>query len=244
MEDQVKKVEVSDRLFKVIAILIAAILVNIAVGLIFRALDRDLPREMSFSGEGRAVVKSDVAVMSFGYNASGGNAKVLMGESSKKVGSAIEAIKKLGIDEADIKTTRYSLTPQYDAYGKPSGYIFDESIEVKLKDFEKIEKVLDEAAKAGMNMVDGVTFRLDDPEAALSEARDLAIENARKKAEAVVPALGLRLGKVLYMYEEQFPVYSEKDDLGAGAPVEYAYPTIEPGQEEVTVRVNISYRVK
>ncbi len=244
MEDQLKKVEISDRIFKLFALLIAALIINMALGLIFRAMDRNPPRDMTFTGEGKVVVKSDVAKISFGYNASGSNAGALIDQGSKKISAAVEAIKKLGVEEADIKTTRYSLTPQYNAYGQPSGYIFEESFEIKVKDFEKIEEILGAGTQAGLNMIGGITFAQGDPEVALSEARNLAIDNARKKAEATVPKLGLKLGKVMYMYEEQFPVYAEERAMKAGAPLEYRLPTIEPGQEEVTVRVNVSYRVK
>lgn len=62
---------------------------------------------------------------------------------------------------------------------------------------EKINQAIDEAAKVGVNNIDGVYFEVDEKEKYLSKVRQQAVTMLRKKAKETACITGFRLGKII-----------------------------------------------
>lgn len=162
----------------------------------------------------------------------------------------VEALKALKIEEENIKTTNYNITPNTD-FSSPTqrttGYTVSVSIEVKLDDAEQADKALSAATTAGANVVNGVTFVLSDEERdeLEKEARKDAIADAKEKAKSISGEAGIRLGKVMNIYVSQdggvMPyakaVMNEAQDaVGSATPVD-----LQPGENVVKINVSLSY---
>ncbi len=167
-----------------------------------------------------------------------------------KQGSAvIDAVKKLGIDEADIATKNISVQPSYDyAEGSQAlrGYEGSQQVEVTIRDTNKSGDAIARATEAGANQIGGVSFKSDDPDAQQLAAEQDAINNARKKAGELADSLGVKLGKVKNynaqpMYGGPVPYALESRAMGGDA---VASPQVPVGTQETQTSVTVTYEIK
>lgn len=229
-----------------------------------RSIEPSILESFTISAEGKVVAIPDVAQFSFSVITEGGeNISSLTGDNTEKVNSIIAFIKESGVEEKDIKTSQYSISPRYQYYDcnnirTPSGenicpppeivgYTVRQSVSVKVRDFEKIGVVIAGVSANGANTVSGLSFKIDDTDALQNEARTQAIVRAREKAEAIAKAGKFRIGKLISLDEGYAPSYR----YGVGGVAEsLAFsdakqsPSIEPGSQEVTINVTLRYEIK
>lgn len=210
---------------------------------------RGEPATITVSGEGKVSAVPDIASLSFGMQTGRQpTAQVAMEKLSASMNAVIEAVKKAGIEEKDIRTEYLSLSPAYDWTEKgqvPRGFEANQSLLVKVRDLAKIGPVLSAATAAGANQVGGVSFTIDDPEELMREAREEAIVKAKEKAQALAKDLGVTLGKLRGFNEggsvPSVPMYERAMmDVGMGGVV-LPVPT---GEQEIRMSVSLTYEVK
>jgi len=209
---------------------------------------------LTVSGEGKVYVAPDIAKITVGVQETGASLKTVQDSVNKKTKTLTDAIKKLGVEEKDIKTTSYNLYPQYDyqtSANKITGYQVSTSYEITIRDFDKINDIIVASTAAGANMEGNISFDLNDntKKEKLQEARVLAIAEAKNKADGLSKAAGISLGKIINISENQAsneirPVYAQ--GLGAGIDMAKtaAAPSVQAGQTEIDVTVNLSYEVR
>jgi hypothetical protein len=217
-------------------------------------------RNISVSATGEVIAKPDIALVSFSIISEGKDTKVISDENNTQMQKAIDFLKEQGIDEKDIKTTEYNLSP---VYSQPSpmssmafrptivSYSLTQTAQVKIRDFSKISDLIAQLAPLGVNRVSTVTFGIDDPEVYRATARAEAIEKAKEKAKIMAKDLGVSLGKVVsvseYAQDSDIAYRAVKSVSGYGgmeiAP--QAVPaSIEAGSQEVIVNANITFEIK
>lgn len=201
----------------------------------------------SATGIGKATAIPDTAILSLGVTK---NAPAVSGAQSQVntiANKIVKDLKNLGILEKDIKTTNYSVNPQYDyttGGTRANGYSANQTIEVKVKPIEKVNQAIDTATSDGANIVGGISFTIDDKTRKDLEekARKEAVANAKEKAESLANAAGIRLGKIVDVQESYNQDY----------PIRYAAPfTVEksdtqqtqvsPGENTIQVTITLSY---
>ncbi len=204
------------------------------------------------SGQGKVAVTPDVAKITVGIQQTGQTLKLVQNDVSKKSQSLVSTFKSLGVDEKDIKTTSYNVYPQYD-FGSPNqkitGYQVSTDYEITIKDFDKVNNAIVAATASGANIVGGINFEVNETtkKQKLQEARELAVKEAREKAEGLASSAGITLGKIINISENQNggiirPVMFDKATLNqGGAP---AAPEIQPGTTDINVEVSLSYEVR
>lgn len=247
-----KNWDVSNRVFWLIVVLGAGLLLFwvFRVAQIWQEMNGDYAREISVEAEGSAFVIPDTAVVNLGVTTDGETSEAVVEQNTEKMNAVLEAIKGLGIEESKIQTTGYYLYPKYnwtEEGQETDGYTLTQNVEVRISDFELIGEVIAQSSTAGANMVGGVDFTLDDPDSAKMEARLEAVAEAKMKAEQIADAAGLKLGDVVNYYEYSYSGGKGGgyyyDDFAEGAALENA-PSIEPGEEEVTLTVTLTYQLK
>ena len=211
----------------------------------------------SISGSGTVYAKADIANMNVGLKTEvKKTAAEATKENSDQMNEILVVLKDLGIEAKDIKTSSYSLNPVYNWTEKDgqklSGYEVYQSVTLKIRDLEKIGDIIAKTTEKGANQVGGINFTIDDEYELKNEARELAIEKAKEKAELIAAQTGMKLGKIVGVYENSYsPVmaydYSNArkemaadEALGGGI----VAPGIEAGQNEVKVEVTLMYEVK
>lgn len=235
-----------------------------------KAMNSGVSDVFSMTGEGRVNIKPDIAVVNLGVNFEGSTVKLAQEQLNERINKVTSEIKKLGIDEKDIKTENYNIYPEYypvsvlPQQGKNSpaiepsvisvdenknirGYSANTNLSIKVRDTEKVNQVIDISTQNGANQVGGISFDVDDRSAAENEARMKAVEDARKKAEAAAKVAGFKLGKVVNYYESLNPYtpYSSGYSGVAALDVKEDVPTeIQPGSMEVVVSATLNYEIK
>ncbi len=220
-------------------------------------------RSFSVAGEGKTVAIPDVATFTFSVITEGGkDLGALQTQNTNWTNKVIEYVKNQGVENKDIKTEGYNVSPRYQysncgpiAYGGSStcpppaivGYTVTQTVSVKVRNLAKAGEIIGGVVTNGANSVSELQFTLDNPDAAKASARSEALAKAKAKAEEVAREGGFGLGKLISVQINeggQYPVYY---GMGAGvasktemAPV----PAVEPGSQEVTVTVNMVYEIR
>lgn len=263
----------SDRLYKV-ALAFIAVCGVVGAGWVFSqfgALPQNQPHEIQISGEGKAYAKPDIAMISFGVHSEASKSQDAVNANNTKMNAVVAAIKAQGVEDKDIQTTLYSLQPKYGYEVMPmggggaamgaviapsypvrdsvvTGYSVDQQVQVKIRNFDNINAIIDKATVAGANTVGSLYFAVDDMEKVRSEARAQAILKAKEKANRMVDGTGLRLGKITNVSEGYgggypVPMYGMGGAEVKDSAVSVA-PSIQTGQQEVTITVTLTYQVK
>jgi hypothetical protein len=204
--------------------------------------------------EGTATITPDVAKITVGIEESGSVLKTAQDSVSRKSKELIAQLKKLDIAEKDIKTTGYSVYPEYDYNAEPiniTGYRVSTNYLITIRDFEKVNDALVVATQAGANVVGNVSFDLADDtrEEALQKAREEAVDKAKAKAKSLASAAGISLGKIINISEASnnnltpSPLYA-RDAIGLGVAELPVQPEIQPGETEITTSITISWEIK
>lgn len=208
--------------------------------------DRDT---ITISGTGKVTATPDLALVTLGVYSDGATVAAVQQANTSKMNAIIAAIKDMGVKDADIQTSNYSLQPKIDWESNSQrviGYNLSQTLTIKVRDLTKVGDVLDGATKLGANNVNGIQFTIDDPSSLQDQARIKAINDAKKKAEALAAATGLHLVKVVSFSESTpgVPVpmpYAARDV--AFAP-QAANTQVEAGSLDVNTDVSVTFEVR
>ena len=199
---------------------------------------------LSVTGYGTLTYKPDQAVLTFGVIGQGDTAEEALGECSSKADAVVEALKRIGISEEDMKTTGISVSPRYDWDVKPPrivGYEAHYSLYVRVRDIDLVGKAIDTAIKAGVDTLGGLSFTLseDAMQSLQKEVIKLAIDDARARAEAAAEALGMKIVGVESITLS--PSYTPTPRLVKAEAAEGGAPPILPGEGKLSATVSIIY---
>ena len=153
--------------------------------------------QINVSGEGKVKVIPDEASIEVTVETKGSNAKDVKKQNDEKIEVALKFIKKMNLSAADYKTQRVSLNPQYDYEKKKHNYNATQTIAILLRDLSKYDELMGGLVDAGINRIDNVTFQSSKMADYESEARKLAIKQAKLKAEDYVSVLGQKVGRAM-----------------------------------------------
>jgi uncharacterized protein YggE len=158
-----------------------------------------------------------------------------------KLDAVLTALRKLLGPQADIKTTSYTLNPNYH-YPKEGGnptitsYTATNLLQLKITRLDLIGNAIDTATQAGANNINNLQFTLRDEQAARVQALNMAALKAQARANALAQTLGLKVVQVLSVSQDQSEVQPFMMALAArkGAPT-----PIIPGTIEVRAAVTL-----
>lgn len=198
------------------------------------------------SGTGRTVAAPDVAEMYFGVTARATDAGAALEQASTAAEKIVSAVKSAGVAAEDVQTANVSVYPLQDSRGDEvviTGYQASIQVRAKVRDIEKLGAVISAANEAGANEISGPSFMLADDSDARKEAIKLAVEDAKKRAEAMADAAGKSVGAILSVSESNvsLPVYSRTgvaEDMAAGK------VPIEAGQLDITADVTVTFELE
>lgn len=152
------------------------------------------PAVISVSGHGRTDVTPDMTTINIGIVTTGKTAQLAQAENAKAASDVTAALGRLGIFSKDIQTS-YTMSPVYEKgdYRKVAGYRASNTVTVTVNDVAKTGQVIDAALNSGATDVNGLTFGLKDAKSVRNTALQMAVQDARSKADAIAAALGVRI---------------------------------------------------
>ncbi len=200
------------------------------------------PNTIDVTGEGIVRVVPDEVTINIRVENTGENTKTLKEQNDATISEVLKFLKKMDIDDKDVKTEYMNLSKNYDYNSKTYTFAANQSLSVKLRDLKKYEPVMKGLIDTGINRIDGVEFSSSNNEALKSQARKKAIENAKMKAKEYVSVLNQTIGKAVSISEFNNsvgpqPMYKMAMDSSGGG----AEQTIALGEMEIRTSVNVSF---
>ena len=205
-----------------------------------------MPRVISLTGHGESRMAPDMAVVSAGVASEAATAAEALKANTEAMNKVMAALKSAGIAERDIQTSNFSVQPRYD-YGNNSqprltGYVVSNTVTVSVRKMDSLGALLDQLVQSGSNQINGVSFDVTDPQAALDEARKLALADATRKAKLYAEAAGVTLGPIMSVAEGQRfepPVPMRSKAMMA----ESAVP-VAAGEQVLAIDVNVVWEIR
>lgn len=226
----------------VIALLVVVI---IAMLILWRPWDTaSSDRVIEVNGQASISAVPDQFVFSPSYPFKNSDKQAAIDAADRKSNELVAGLKNLGVAEKDIKTS----TGSYDLPLR--GGVSDETtytlgLTVTVDGQELAQKVQDYLATTSpTGSVSPQPYFSDQKQKELeAEARDMAVEDARSKAEQAAQNLGFRVGKVKKV--------SDGFAFGIASSPELAVTSdstqklsLHPGENEVTYTMNITFYLK
>lgn len=203
--------------------------------------------KISVSATGNSYQAPDVATVSAGVVSQGATAKDAMGDNARRMNSVFDALKAAGIQQRHIQTSQLSLNPQYDYTNRKqpriTGYEARNTVTARSEDLDQVGPMLDALVTAGANNINGINFSIKDAEGAKSEARREAVKDARRKADEMATAAGVRLGRILQMSESSYQAGPQPQMMRAMSMESDMATPISGGEQALSVTVNITYAI-
>ncbi len=215
---------------------------------------------VNVEGKGEVFAMPDIATFSFTVSEKAKTVKEAQNTVTEKMNKILESLKKSEIDEKDITTSSYNIFPEYEyqtlncfAYPCPegkrilTGYSVSHNITLKVRDLDKVGKILTDLGGLGASDVSGVSFSIDKQDELKKEARDTAIKDAQTKAKELAKALGVKLVRVInyseygngIVYGRYDAMKSEAYGVGGGPT-----PEIPTGESKIVSTVNVTYEIR
>jgi uncharacterized protein YggE len=203
------------------------------------------PAAISVTGEATVSVPPDLAEIDGGVTSEAKTAREASEANNAAMGKVLQALKGVGLEDKDIRTSRLSLQPQSapnrSGPSAIAGYRASNRVTIRVRDVTKVAGVIDTLVGAGANEIGGINFVVSQASKLLDEARERAVADARRKAEIYAKAAGVTLGAPLSISEE-----------GNSAPVPYrrmaagmaASAPVAQGEETLAVTLSMSWAIK
>ncbi|VVB85104.1 Uncharacterised protein [uncultured archaeon] len=243
----------NNKLYTLIVILSLAVVV-IAAGLYavagggprsFAPLQKE-EHTLSISGSASSLIVPDTASVSIGVVTQAATAKEASDRNAAAMTAVITALKNLGLEDKDIKTSFLSIQPLYN-YSREgnvptiSGYSATTDIQITTMMIGKLGDIVDKSIASGANQVGGISFVVSEEKqrALRDELLANAVIDAREKANKLADSLKVRItGVKTSSISEgaappQFPLQAQAMEK-TGVP-------IQPGEFKVTLSVQVTY---
>lgn len=205
----------------------------------FPALANELPNGPHIVTTGTASVDAvpDIATLTIEVNVAAKDAASAKKQADDRVAQYLTFLQNNNVEKKDIASANLRTQPDYDYQDGKSilkGYRAVRTVEVTLRELDKLNSILDGALKAGLNEIRSVSLGVAKPESYKDEARKAAIKDAIHQAEQLASGFSSKLGSVYSVryhvsnYQPQPMVRMIKADAApASAQESYEQPTIQ-----------------
>ncbi len=204
---------------------------------------------ITVTGFGKARANPDRASVNVGVVVSDEDITRAVEESNEIIAHITDAVMGLGVEEADVQTTNFSIWGE-EQWNRETGlrmeerlYRVESTLQINVNDTEKIGKVLEVSIASGANNVYGLNFGIQDPSELAMEARVRALDDAQQRAQHIAQELGVTLGEVQRAVDvsgaSMVPFFESTGyDMGGGGA-----PPISEGSMTVSVSMEVTFEI-
>jgi len=204
---------------------------------------------LSVSATAKAESVQDMAIVTVGVVSEGLTAQAVKDQSSNKMNQVISFIKQSGIDDRDIKTSQFYISPKYSYNNQQQtvvGYQANQTITVKVRKIDKssqqLQIIIDGAVTHGANQIQGIDFSFEDNDSLVQNARKQAIDKAIANARQIAKDAGLKLGRIVNVITSASgnpePMFTPNVALAKSTSSQ-----IELGSQEVFATVTVIFKI-
>ena len=214
---------------------------------------------ITVSDTGEVYTKPDLVLTTFSVVNEAKTVAEALSQNAKDMNGVIGFVKSQGVEDKDLRTTSFNISPRYEwcdetqceIYPCPTGkrvlvgYEVQQSLEVKIRDMEKIGTIIEGATEFGANQAGDLQFTIDKQDELKKQAREMAIEKAKTKAKELAGQLGVKLVRITNFSESSvIPYYYGLEKAAAPSGVGGGTPQIETGENKIEVTVSITYEIR
>jgi len=167
-----------------------------------------------------------------------------------------------GIEEKDIKTQNYNLYPKWRWEERvcpagsycpgeqvQDGFEVSQTVTVKVRETSRSGEIISGVGERGATNISNLSFTVDDTDKLRGEAREMAITDAKEKADKLAEQLGVEIVRITGYYENgggfYEPYYEARAmNLDAAEEAGFGGAKMPVGEQETMVTVNVTYEVK
>jgi uncharacterized protein YggE len=223
---------------------------------------------LSITAEGRSYRTPDIASFSAGVVTQADTAGEAISGNSRQMNDVVAALKRAGIADRDIQSSAITLQPRYanpeleaqilarqsrQPYVPPQkpmtpkivGYEARNTVQVRVRRLGEMGRIIDTLVAQGANEVNGPSFSLEEPRAALDEARGQAMAEARRRAELYAQAAGLHVARILSISESggYYPMQEMAMARVAMAPPAPPPTPVAPGELTMGLSLSVQFEL-
>lgn len=212
------------------------------------AQDKARERTITITASGQVAAEPDIATISTGVVTESDTARAALTANSAAMRKVIEGLKATGVAAKDLRTSQLAIEPRYTGSSVSKvatiqGYRVTNRIQVTLRDMSRLGETLDQVSSLGANQMGGIQFVVSKAETLTDEARTIAMQNARRRAELYAKAAGAEVGPVLTISEDVQGLRPFAAGVMRTASSAASVP-IEQGEQTLTVNVNVTWALK
>ena len=208
--------------------------------------------EVTVSASSTIRLVPDKATVSFGVTTQEQSTELAQSKNSEAVKNVIEVLTGRGVEEKSIRTTYYSMYPQYDwsdGEQRITGYNVTTTMSVQDQNIEDLGTLLSACVGAGITNIDNVSFLCSGYDEAYRQALAQAIADSRLKAETLAAASGKTLGEIITIsegWQDTSSRYGQASGIAFSVEEarDTAAPSLQPGETEIVANVTVAYRMK
>jgi len=159
---------------------------------------------ISVNGEAVVKVQPDQIIITFGVETWDKDIMLAKQKNNDIMQKSLKVIKDAGIPDKDIQTDYLSVEPRYnDNYEKKDliGYFVRNTFVITVSDPEKVEDLVTAVLQSGVNYIHSINFQSTEFKKYREQARELALNAAKEKAEKMASALGQSIGAPMQISE-------------------------------------------
>jgi uncharacterized protein YggE len=207
------------------------------------------PPSIIAMGEAQVTVAPDRALIEISADGHAKKAADAQRMAAEAMTSVQNALKSAGVAADAIKTTGYSLTPEYDYVSGQQqfrDYVARNQIEVRVDDLSKLSAVIDASGAAGAATVSGLKFDLKARATVEQAALKDAVADAMARAGSIAAGANRTLGPIVRIVEQRIsePVAMRYLAVSGGRAGGGAPTPIEPGEINVRAQVTVTVAIK
>jgi uncharacterized protein YggE len=204
---------------------------------------------LDVTAEGRTSRVPDVATIRAGVVSQGASAAAALADNAGRMTRVLSALRGAGVAARDIQTSTVSLQPQYRyADNQPpvvTGYQASNNVAVRFRDVARAGGILDTLVAQGANQIEGPSLSIDQPDAALDEARADAVKRAQARALLYARAAGLQVSRIVSIAESGQDAGGNPPPVMTFARAQAAKATaVEAGERDVTVTLQVRFLLR
>jgi len=236
-----------------LVVIVAAVTAVAAEGFSHRVQAAPLPeatscppqRTITVSGQASVTATPDIAYITIGVHTQAKHAADALDTNNAQAAKVYQTLAQFGVAKKDIRTTSISLyeREERDKNGKVTSryYVVDNTLQVTVRDLDRLGQVLDAMVQNGANRLQGIRFDVSDRAALLEQARLEAVKQGKAQAAAIAEAAGARLGEVQTISFQSVAQPVERAEVMMAAPKAVGEVPVSGGQLTVTATVSMAF---
>lgn len=196
---------------------------------------------MTLNGQGQITTDPDIAIIRLGVQTTGDNIETIQSENGNISQNVIQSLNQLGI--TNIRTYQYVIEKNYEfenGIRVDRGFAVRNILEIQIDNLDQVGFIIDTAVNSGANLVEFISFEVDDPTKYYQQALNLAVMDTISKANSIANQLGIPMEPIPIRIVENSSAPIPRSQQYAIREGLFTTP-IEPGLKQIDAFVTVDF---